>query len=195
MGEVYWQEKSEGILITIMKHNHEKSTFLEALRESPVVARAAKKAGISKATIYRWMKDIPEFRRAVNSAIKEGNAHTGEMVEMILVKKAMEGNFNAMKFYLTNNNPKYAPKRTIDPPPLFVHKHDDDSEPCQLCIRVEIEKRVKNKVMAREINQEIERLANPKTEADRKEAKEFMDKVLERSREQKRKEREDQGIT
>ncbi len=177
-----------------MKHNYEKSKFLEALRESPVVARAAKKAGISKATIYRWMKDVPDFRRAVNSAIREGNAHTGEMVEMVLVKRAMEGNFNAMKFYLINNNPKYAPKRTIDPTPIFVHKHDDESEPCQLCIRVEVEQRFKNKVMLREINQEIERLANPKTEADRKEAKEFMDKVLEMSKEQRRREQVDKGL-
>ncbi|MDD5721104.1 MAG: AlpA family phage regulatory protein [Candidatus Pacebacteria bacterium] len=170
-----------------MKHNYEKSKFLEILRESPWISFASKKTGISRATIYRWMKDSPEFRREVNVAMKAGVSQIDEIAEMGLAKKLKEGYFPAIKFHLINNNPKYAPKRNIDPPPLFVHQHNDESEVCELCIRVAVEKENKEQEMKQRIKAEVTRLSNPKA---KKEKDALMKSILKNARERNKRPRE-----
>jgi len=123
------------------------------------------------------MKDNPEFRREVDRAMKAGNSQLDDIAEMGLIKKLKEGNFNAIKFYLMNNNRKYAPKKNIDPPQVLVHQHSDESEICELCIRVAIEKEVKEEEMKKKIREEVRRMLNPKTKKDKEDRKKLMMKT------------------
>ena len=94
----------------------ERSAFLKLLADSPFVDHAAKQTGIARSTIYRWIKDNPEFRKAVEKAKKGGRVHMVELGEIMLLKKVKEGEVGAIKFLLTHNSKRYRPKRAgVDP--------------------------------------------------------------------------------
>lgn len=101
-----------------MRNAYDKSKFIETLKEYPFVSFAAKKSGISRATIYRWMKDNPEFKKAMDDASEEGRLQCNDIAEMALMKQVKAGSLPAIKFFLTNNHEKYIPKRSIyvEPP-------------------------------------------------------------------------------
>ncbi len=90
-----------------MRSSQEKSRFIEFLREMPTIYYAAKKIGISRATIYRWLKDNSDFKQRVNIALEQGRMGTNEIVEMSLISQAKKGNINASKFYLSHNHENY----------------------------------------------------------------------------------------
>ena len=139
-----------------MRHNYDKSKFLEILTENPWISYACKKTGISRATIYRWKKENPDFKRAIDDAIKSGFLKIGEIAEMGLIKNINDGNLNAIKYYLSHNNPKYIPKRSIYVLPESEHNFINGR--CKNCGRrpTSIEKEEKENI--KEINRELEEL-------------------------------------
>ena len=58
-------------------------------------------AKISRNTFYQWMKEVPEFREAVEDA--EGTARLA--IEAALANIAVEGDRFAMMYYLQNRYP------------------------------------------------------------------------------------------
>jgi hypothetical protein len=101
-----------------MKKKYERSKFIKTLEDAPFVSYAAKKVGISRATIYRWMNSNQEFREAVNVALDSGRNHVGDIAEMSLVELIKSKNLAAIKFFLQHNNRRYLPMRTgFIPPP------------------------------------------------------------------------------
>jgi hypothetical protein len=117
-----------------MSKLHEKSKFIEYLRETPLVNLACKKVGISRATYYRWFKDDREFREDIQKVIRQGRANINDLAEATLIKMIKRENFHAIRFWLQHNNSRYVPVRTtyIEPP-----KHDHISlkpgEKCTYC--------------------------------------------------------------
>jgi len=101
------------------KHGSDRTKIVQILSESPLVGGACKKVGIARSTFYRWMKDNPDFRNAVDRALESGRSHLCEFAESSLLKKIKEGDIGATKFFLSNNDPRYIPKRSVymDPPP------------------------------------------------------------------------------
>lgn len=61
-----------------------------------VVSVAAKQAGISRNTHYRWMKEDPEYK----SAIEELENVTLDFAESKLHEQIIEGNVTAIIFFL-----------------------------------------------------------------------------------------------
>ena len=102
--------------------NEERSAFLKLLADSPFVDHAAKQAGIARSTVYRWMKDNPEFRKAVEKAKKGGCVHMVELGEIMLLKKVKEGDVSAIKFLLTHNSKRYRPKRAEFAPLVTIEQ-------------------------------------------------------------------------
>ena len=102
--------------------NEERSAFLKLLTDSPFVDHAAKQAGIARSTVYRWIKDNPEFRKAVEKAKKGGRAHMVELGEIMLLKKVKEGDVSAIKFLLTHNSKRYRPKRAEFAPLVTIEQ-------------------------------------------------------------------------
>lgn len=117
-----------------MSKLHEKSKFIEYLRETPLVNLACKKVGISRATYYRWFKDDREFREDIQKVIRQGRANINDLAEATLIKMIKGENFHAIRFWLQHNNRRYVPVRTtyIEPPD---HNHTKlkPGETCTYC--------------------------------------------------------------
>lgn len=90
-----------------MAKTYEKLKIIEILREIPLVRNACKKAGVSPDTFYRWVKDNPEFREAVEKAKALGRESLNDLGESVIVKKMGQGDLGATKFYLINNHERY----------------------------------------------------------------------------------------
>ncbi|MCZ3621879.1 helix-turn-helix transcriptional regulator [Lactobacillus mulieris] len=68
-------------------------------RDGLTIDQVAKYIGISQDTIYRWIKDFPEFSEAIKTGKRQANA----IIENRLFQKAASGNMTAIIFYLKNN--------------------------------------------------------------------------------------------
>lgn len=117
-----------------MSKLHEKSKFIEYLRETPLVNLACKKVGISRATYYRWFKDDREFREDIQKVIRQGRANINDLAEATLIKMIKGENFHAIRFWLQHNNRRYVPVRTtyIEPPD-HSHTKLKPGETCTYC--------------------------------------------------------------
>jgi len=92
------------------RHSYEREKFLEILATTPFINHACKKTGISRATIYRWMKDNVRFRQKVTKAVNRGRENLEEIAEMSLAKKIQGGDLGAIRFYLAHNSGRYRTK-------------------------------------------------------------------------------------
>lgn len=97
-----------------MKSNEEKQKFLEILKEIPFVCIAAKRAGIDKATIYRWKKDSPAFARQMTSAQNNGRETINDLAESQVVNGIRKGEYRYVKYWLGNNCKRYVRPRPIN---------------------------------------------------------------------------------
>lgn len=96
-----------------MKTSTDKEIFLEMLEETPLISVAAKRAGIAKATIYRWKKKN-SFSKKIEKVLEKGREIVSDRVESVLIKKALAGERWAVQMWLENNRKKYIkPRRPI----------------------------------------------------------------------------------
>ena len=87
-----------------------KKTLIAALREMPIVQIACKKAGVSRATYYRWKTENPAFLKESNEAIKEGVEFINDMSESQIIQLIKERKMPAISLWLKHNNPRYGAK-------------------------------------------------------------------------------------
>jgi hypothetical protein len=88
-----------------------KKRFLQKLALGNAPNNAAVLAGISRATIYNWKKDDPEFATAWLDAVEAGV----DMVETALIKRAIKSSDQAAIAYLKAYRPeRYARKDGVD---------------------------------------------------------------------------------
>lgn len=85
-----------------------KQELISKLKEVPIIEIACKKAGVSRATYYRFRKDDEEFGKAADEAIAEGEALINDMSEVQVISLIKERNWPAISFWLRHNSPKYA---------------------------------------------------------------------------------------
>lgn len=99
---------------TIKKRQGEqKSSFIEYLKKMPILQIAVEKAGISRATLYRWRTEDAEFRKLADEATIEGEALITDMSESQLISLIRDRNFPAVRLWLQHHHPKYAPRIEI----------------------------------------------------------------------------------
>lgn len=90
-------------MVWMTKFGPEKQkAFCELLAQGVRRQAAAKKVGIVPETYRRHMKEDTEFKAMVDEAEMEAN----ELVENALFNSALEGNFNAQRFWLVNKAPE-----------------------------------------------------------------------------------------
>ena len=85
----------------------DKQKFLDELENLPIVSVVCKRAGISKATIYRWLDDDPDFKKKHDRALKRGRETLVDHAESKLVKMADKEHFGAIKLILEANSKRY----------------------------------------------------------------------------------------
>lgn len=93
-----------------MKPDKIKNLILEQLGKIPIVQIACEKAGVSRATYYRWRKDDKEFERSADEAIIEGEALISDMSEHQVISLIRDRNFQAIQLWLKHHHPKYGNK-------------------------------------------------------------------------------------
>lgn len=85
----------------------DKKLIIEKLKVSPIIEVACKKAGISRATYYRWKKDDSEFAKQANKALQEGTELISDMAESQLINQIRNNNMTAIIFWLKHHRQAY----------------------------------------------------------------------------------------
>ena len=86
-----------------------------------MVSAACKKAGLPRATYYRWLHEDQEFANKVNDAILIGVDSINDLAETQLSLAIKKGEPWAIRFWLTNRSQHYAqPSKLIRE---IHHKH------------------------------------------------------------------------
>ena len=91
----------------------EQNALLEQLRKMPIVQIACEKAGVSRATYYRWKKEDEKFAEAANEALSDGTALVSDMAESQLLSQIRDGNLGAVMYWLKHRNANYNNKLEV----------------------------------------------------------------------------------
>ena len=92
------------------KRDRQKKKFIETLAEQGTVLHAAKAAGVSRWTAYRWRQEDLEFADQWDEALE----NAVDVVESVVYKQAVGGNTIAAIFYLKAHRPIYRDRLNID---------------------------------------------------------------------------------
>jgi len=88
----------------------DKLAVLEQLKKLPIIQAACQKAGISRASFYRWKIDDKEFAKDADDAIAEGVEMINDLSENQLIMAIRDNNLSAVRFWLQNRYKAYANK-------------------------------------------------------------------------------------
>ncbi len=91
----------------------EQMLLLEHLRKMPIVQIACEKAGVSRATYYRWRKEDTEFLTSTDEALQDGVALVSDMAESQLLSQIRDNNLGAVMYWLKHRNPNYNNKLEV----------------------------------------------------------------------------------
>lgn len=92
----------------------EKALAIDHLKKVPIVSVACERAGVGRATFYRWCADDEVFEKAVQDAIAEGEKLINDMSESQLMGLMRDKNWQAIKYYLEKRNPKFMSQKVAD---------------------------------------------------------------------------------
>lgn len=131
-----------------MRSGYVRGKIIEYLDEKPFLSHACKKSGVSRATIYRWMKDNVQFRNEVEYALSLGRKNMCDVAEASLFKKTADGDMPAIRFVLQNNEPRYIAKRSVYvEPPQHIHRDLKPYETCDRCGSSPIPKEARRNIL------------------------------------------------
>jgi len=92
------------------RRDRQKRKFIETLEAQGTVLHAAKAAGVSRWTAYRWRQEDPEFDSRWDEALE----NAVDVVESVIYQQAVGGNTLAAFFYLKAHRPIYRDRLNID---------------------------------------------------------------------------------
>lgn len=84
-----------------------KKLLVEELTKAPIVEIACRKAGVSRATFYRWCKDDPTFSTQTAESLTDGKLIINDLAESQLISAIKNQNLGAIIFWLKSNHPAY----------------------------------------------------------------------------------------
>lgn len=84
-----------------------KDALLEQVKKLPIIQIACERAGIGRATYYRWRKENREFAEKADEAIQTGRNLINDMAESQLLSQIKEKNMTAIIFWLKHNHQVY----------------------------------------------------------------------------------------
>lgn len=94
-----------------MKDNETKNNLLKRLSKDGNVSLSCLSVGVNKATYYRWMKKDKAFRYKAKYMIRYGKETVSDVAKQALLLLIKEKNLQAIKYFLSHNDPVYKPKR------------------------------------------------------------------------------------
>jgi len=98
------------------KNLTKKRRVIKELVLVPIIQLACKRAGVSRATYYRWLKEDPKFSLECDEALEKGIQSINDLAESKLIHRVNEGDMRAISFWLANNKENYRknPTRVIE---------------------------------------------------------------------------------
>lgn len=96
-----------------MKRRDYENRFIEELERVHIISLACKNVGLSRQTVYRWMKYDSKFEQRVYKAIEMGIESVCDLAESKTVSAIDKGEAWAIKFWLVNRHKEYKPKRPM----------------------------------------------------------------------------------
>lgn len=94
----------------VSRQNKLKETFIEQLKRTPTIETSCQKIGLSRATIYRWIKKNKKFENVVDEALNQGRLFMSDVAENQLFSLIGDKKMEAIKLYLSTHNPRYSNK-------------------------------------------------------------------------------------
>lgn len=91
----------------------EQAMLLEQLRKMPIIQVACEKAGVSRATYYRWRKEDEAFAASADEALQDGVSLVSDMAESQLLTGIRDGNLGAVMYWLKHRNANYNNKLEV----------------------------------------------------------------------------------
>ena len=91
----------------------EQAALLEQLRKMPIIQVACEKAGVSRATYYRWRKEDEVFTASADEALQDGVSLVSDMAESQLLTGIRDGNLGAVMYWLKHRNANYNNKLEV----------------------------------------------------------------------------------
>lgn len=95
------------------RQEKEKGLLLEQFKMTPIVQIACQKAGIARATYYRFRKSDPEFAKQADDALHEGVSLINDLAESQLLSLIRDRNLGSVVFWLKSHHPSYAEKLEV----------------------------------------------------------------------------------
>ncbi len=102
-----------------------KKALISQLKKTPIVQLACERAGVSRATYYRWRKNDHIFAKAADRALRAGKSLINDLAESKLIKSIQADNLTAIIFWLKYNSHTYSKKRAR---PYEVESQDESIE-------------------------------------------------------------------
>lgn len=81
--------------------------LIQELEKNYLLQPACSKLGLTRSTVYRWMKEDQEFDQAVRLAQSMGRRYMSDYTESKLFKNIESQNQRSIEFWLKNNNEHY----------------------------------------------------------------------------------------
>jgi hypothetical protein len=95
------------------RQQEQKKALVEHLRKMPLAQYACEKAGVSRATYYRWLKEDLVFAQEADEATREGNNLVSDVAESRLISLLRDGNLGAIALWLKHRHPAYRSKLEV----------------------------------------------------------------------------------
>lgn len=86
----------------------QKQLLLEQLVKMPILEAVCKKVEVSRATVYRWRDEDPEFAKAYDKAMEAGTDVLDDVAESKLLELINRADSGAVFFYLKYRHHRYS---------------------------------------------------------------------------------------
>lgn len=96
------------------RQDKDKESVLAYLRKMPIVQIVCERAGIGRATYYRWRNEDKEFKKAADQAMRDGELFVNDLSESQVISLIKDKSWPAISFWLKNHHPKYADKIKVE---------------------------------------------------------------------------------
>lgn len=89
------------------RRNSRKARLLKELAITPIVQIACSRAGVSRATYYRWREESIDFEEQADLAQAQGEDMINDLAESKLIESIKDKNLSAIKYWLSQHHHRY----------------------------------------------------------------------------------------
>ncbi len=97
----------------IKRQKIDRQVVIDNLKHLPIIEVACNKAGIARATYYRWRKSDSTFTKLTDDAISTGVNYINDLAESKLLSEINGGNLTAVLYWLNHRHAAYSNKVEI----------------------------------------------------------------------------------